>query len=175
MTTPYVGMIVTAIEVDADGFYNAENADVQIITDISGKTITTISMKDPDGVNKPFKFVDNTSTTGDTTYYLVFDQNNSPELTLKAIGSKPELLRFPGIQTMVTDQYMALATAFQVTPNELKLLNSFHEAIVKRFSVRFKPKTETETAVKPAKLTKTNAVVADATTPKSTVTLDVDA
>ena len=144
-TKPYIGMIATAIEVDADGFYITENSDVQIIVDIDGDKITTVSMKNPDGINHPTTYVSHETSIDDSTWRLIFDQNNSPELTLKAITSKSELLAFKGIQTSIMDQYIELAKSFQLTPNEMKILESLHQAILKRFSVRFKPSFKAET------------------------------
>ena len=142
-TQPYIGMIATAIEVDADGFYITENSDVQIIVDINGNKITTVSMKNPDGINHPTTYVSHETSIDDSTWRLIFDQNNSPELTLKAITSKSELLAFKGIQTSIMEQYIELAISFQLTPNEMKVLESLHQAILKRFSVRTQVKTKT--------------------------------
>ena len=144
-TKPYVGMIVTAIEIDSDGFYITENSDVQIIVSISSDKTTTVSMKKPDGVEHPITYVSHETLVDNKTLRLVFDQNNSPELTLKALESKPELLAYPEIQAAVMEQYMDLAKSFQLTPNELKVFELLHQANIKRFSVRFKPSFKAET------------------------------
>lgn len=93
--TTTIGMLVTAIEIDNDGFYNNENTDVQIVVAENKDTITTISMKNNMG---EITYKSNETKIDDVKYKLVFDQNNSQELTLKAIDSKPELLTYPSIQ-----------------------------------------------------------------------------
>lgn len=148
-TNPYVGMIATAIQIDEDGFYINEHSDVQIIVAISrNNEITTVSMRKPDAIEHPIVYKDNKAIIDDATYQLVFDQNNSLELTLKAIESKPELLSFEDIHKTVMEQYTDLATNVQLTPNELKVFELLHQANLKRFSIRMKPKKTTETQPK---------------------------
>ena len=158
-TNPYIGMIVTAIEIDKDGFYINEKSDVQIIIGIDGDEITTVSMKDPDGINHQNVYVSHETVIDGSTWRLIFDQNNSPELTLKAINSKPELLAFKGIQKSIMEQYIELAKAFQLTPNEMKVFELLHQANIKRFSVRFKPQ---ETMPTQSKKTTTKEIKKDA-------------
>lgn len=153
-TNPYIGMIATAIQIDEDGFYVNDHSDVQIIVDISNKEITTISMRKQDAIDNPIVYKDNQATIDGEKYCLVFDQNNSLELTLKAIGSKPELLSFQGVHNAIMEQYAELAKSFQLTPNELKLFELLHQTNVKRFSVRIKPKKIAETQSKAKVVTK---------------------
>ena len=84
--TTNIGMLVTAIEIDNDGFYNNENTDVQIIVAENKDTITTISMKNNTG---EITYKSNEAEIDGVKYKLIFDQNNNQELTLKAIDSKP--------------------------------------------------------------------------------------
>ena len=153
-TNPYVGMIATAIQIDEDGFYVNENSDVQIIVSIVNNEITTVSMRKPDAINHPAVYKNNETTIDGQTYRLVFDQNNSSELTLKAIESKPELLSFEDVHQAILNQYSELATSFQLTPNELKIFELLHQANLKRFSIRIKTKktatsqTKSKTATK---------------------------
>lgn len=149
--TPHVGMIVTSIGIDASGFYT-DQTDTQIIVDTpDDNTIVTISMKQPDGVNHPITYVSHETSIDGQAHRLIFDQNNSLDLTFKAIDSKPELLTYKGFQQALLAQYVDLAQSFQLTPNELKLLNSLHETIMRRFSVKFVPPTIETTVPKAPK------------------------
>lgn len=75
-TQPYIGMIATAIEADADGFYITENSDVQIIVDIIGDKSQRCRWKS-DGINHPTTYVSHETSIDDSTWRLIFDQNNS--------------------------------------------------------------------------------------------------
>lgn len=153
--TTTIGMLVTAIEIDNDGFYNNENTDVQIVVAENKDTITTISMKNNMG---EITYKSNETKIDDVKYKLVFDQNNSQELTLKAIDSKPELLTYPSIQAMLTEKYSELTQNEQLTPNELKIFNLIHQAQVKRFSLKQKTKkTPTSTVEKKIDDVKSNS------------------
>lgn len=143
--TTNIGMLVTAIEIDNDGFYNNENTDVQIIVAENKDTITTISMKNNTG---EITYKSNETKIDDVKYKLVFDQNNSQELTLKAIDSKPELLTYPSIQKMLTTKYLELIQNEQLSPNELKIFNSIHQAQEKRFSLKQKTKKPKDSSIK---------------------------
>lgn len=135
-TTPQAGMLVTAIQIDDDGFYGAES-NVQIIVKVDKNQITTISMNDPEGINKPITYTDGATTIDNKKYEIVFDQNNSFDLMFKAINTKPELLRFEDIESYLVQNYTRLATSKQLTPTELKLFESIHEMLKKRFSIKF--------------------------------------
>ena len=135
--TTKIGMLVTAIEIDDQGFYNNENIDVQIIVAENKNTITTISMKNNTG---EITYKSNETKIDGVKYKLIFDQNNNQELTLKAIDSKPELLTYQSIQAMLTEKYSELTQNEQLTPNELKIFNLIHQAQIKRFSLKQKTK-----------------------------------
>ena len=135
--TTNIGMLVTAIEIDDEGFYNNENIDIQIIVAENKATITTISMKNNTG---EITYKSNETKIDGVKYKLIFDQNNNQELTLKAIDSKPELLTYPSIQAMLTEKYSELTQNEQLTPNELKIFNLIHQAQIKRFSLKQKTK-----------------------------------
>lgn len=152
----YAGMLVTAIQVDADGFYVNDKADVQIIVATDNKTTTTVSMRQPDAIHNPIVYTNDQADVNGETYRLVFDQNNSLELTLKAIESKPELLLFADIRKSIMDHYTELANLQQLTPNQLKIFDLLHQANLKRFTVRTKaPATpNTTTRVKTPVATK---------------------
>lgn len=135
--TTNIGMLVTAIEIDDQGFYNNENIDVQIIVAENKNTITTISMKNNTG---EITYKSNETKIDGVKYKLIFDQNNNQELTLKAIDSKPELLTYQSIQAMLTEKYSELTQNEQLTPNELKIFNLIHQAQIKRFSLKQKTK-----------------------------------
>ena len=77
--TTNIGMLVTAIEIDNDGFYNNENTDVQIIVAENKDTITTISMKNNTG---EITYKSNETEIDGVKYKLIFDQNNNQELTI---------------------------------------------------------------------------------------------
>lgn len=68
--TTTIGMLVTAIEIDNDGFYNNENTDVQIVVAENKDTITTISMKNNMG---EIIYKSNETKIDDVKYKLVFD------------------------------------------------------------------------------------------------------
>ena len=135
--TTNIGMLVTSIEIDDEGFYNNENIDIQIIVAENKATITTISMKNNTG---EITYKSNETKIDGVKYKLIFDQNNNQELTLKAIDSKPELLTYPSIQAMLTEKYSELTQNEQLTPNELKIFNLIHQAQIKRFSLKQKTK-----------------------------------
>lgn len=143
--TTNIGMLVTAIEIDNDGFYNNENTDVQIIVTENKDTITTISMKNNTG---EITYESNETEIDGVKYKLIFDQNNNQELTLKAIDSKPELLTYPSIQAMLTEKYSELTKNDQLSPNELKIFNLIHQTQVKRFSLKQKTKKTKDSSIK---------------------------
>ena len=143
--TTNIGMLVTAIEIDNDGFYNNENTDVQIIVAENKDTITTISMKNNTG---EITYKSNETEIDGVKYKLIFDQNNNQELTIKAIDSKPELLTYPSIQAMLTEKYSELTKNDQLSPNELKIFNLIHQTQVKRFSLKQKTKKTKDSSIK---------------------------
>lgn len=124
--TTNIGMLVTAIEIDNEGFYNNENIDVQIIVAENKDTITTISMKNNTG---EITYKSNETEIDSVKYKLIFDQNNNQEL-----------LTYPSIQAMLTEKYSELTQNDQLSPNELKIFNLIHQTQVKRFSLKQKTK-----------------------------------